>query len=93
MEDYGLKIPDLIAGLMGGLAASFVMRQSDPWTIIGSIIVGALTANYFGEHVSDWVGQKLTREAADFLLGLTAMSLCQTIIDRVKTLKVFKNGA
>ena len=41
----GIKMPDLVAGFAGGVVNAFVFKRSDPVSIIGSMIVGALTAN------------------------------------------------
>ena len=84
---YGLHLIDLIAGFLGGLTAAVVMRQSNPWNIIGSIIVGAITANYLGAYVDTWTGAGITREAGDFVIGLTAMVVCQKILDSVQKWK------
>ena len=81
---YGLNIKDLIAGFLGGLSAAVVMRQSNPWQIMGSIIVGAITANYLGGYVDSWTGEGITREAGDFVVGLSAMALCQKLLDSVQ---------
>ena len=95
LEKYGLHALDLIAGLLGGLTAAVVVRQSNPWQIIGSVLVGAITANYLGGYVDILTGPTITREAGDFVVGLSAMVLCQKILDYVQKFELpwgRKNG-
>jgi hypothetical protein len=85
LEWLGLRVPDLVAGFAGGVVNSFVFRRGDPWSIVGSMVVGAFTANYLGEHVSRIVG--LSNGAADFLVGVAGMAICQGIVAAVQSYK------
>lgn len=78
----GIKVPDLVAGLFGGLVNAFVFKRSDPGSVIGSVVVGALTANYLGEPISRFLGT--SGGAAAFITGLAGMALCQGLIDAAK---------
>jgi uncharacterized membrane protein YeaQ/YmgE (transglycosylase-associated protein family) len=77
----GIKVPDLMAGLAGGLVNAFVFKKSNPMAIIGSIIVGALTANYLSEIATRYVGT--SPGASAFIVGLSGMAVCQSIAEAV----------
>lgn len=80
--EVGFKIPDLIAGFAGGVVNAFVFKRSEPWAIIGSVIVGALTANYMAESVAKYVG--ISNNTAAFLVGVGGMALVQVAVDVIK---------
>ena len=78
LEWLGLRVPDLIAGFAGGLVNAFVFRRSEPWAVIGSLVVGAATANYLGEPSARLLS--LSEGAASFLVGIAGMAICQGIV-------------
>lgn len=92
----GIKLPDLVAGFGGGVVNAIVFKKSDPASIISSMIVGALTANYLTEPVSHYLGT--SANTSGFLVGLAGMALCQGIIEAAKSWRPFgpteggKNG-
>lgn len=75
LRDLGLSLPDLIAGFCGGVANAFVMGEKSPWAVVGSVIVGMVTANYVGASLGAYIG--LSSGAGAFLTGLCAMVICQ----------------
>lgn len=85
----GVKMPDLIAGFAGGVVNAFVFKRADPISIIGSMIVGALTANYLSESVGHYVGT--SGGAAAFIVGLAGMAICQGIVEAAKSWRPFQN--
>lgn len=91
LRELGLKIPDLIAGLSGGIVNAFVFKRSDPWSIIGSVVVGALTANYLSAVVSTYTGTG--NGAAAFVVGLAGMAICQGIVEGVKNWRLITPGS
>ena len=74
----GLKAQDLVAGLAGGVVNAIVFKRSTPVAVVGSMLVGALTANYLGEYAAKYTGT--SSGAAAFLVGLTGMIICQIIV-------------
>jgi hypothetical protein len=78
LTELGLKAPDLIAGMSGGIVNAIVFKRSSPVAYVGSIIVGALMANYFGEPVAGYIGLK--PGTAAFLVGLCGMAAVQAIV-------------
>jgi hypothetical protein len=76
------KVPDLVAGFAGGVVHAFVFKRTTPWSAIGSVVVGALTANYLSEFVGRFIGTP--SGAAAFITGLAGMALCQGLIDAAK---------
>jgi hypothetical protein len=83
----GIKMPDLIAGFAGGVVNAFVFKRADPWSIIGSMIVGALTANYLSEPIGHYVGTQ--PGASAFIVGLAGMAICQGIVEAAKSWRPF----
>lgn len=94
MVTLGLKVQDLTAGVAGGVVNAFVFKRADPWAVAGSIVVGALTANYLGEYGVRYVG--MGQGAAAFIIGLCGMAICQGIMSfvkqRVSSLKLPADG-
>lgn len=87
LVQLGVKMPDLIAGLAGGVVNSFVFKRADPWSIIGSMVVGALTANYLSESVNHYLGT--STGAGAFIVGLAGMAICQGIVEAAKSWRPF----
>lgn len=79
LRDLGVRTQDVIAGLAGGVVNAFVFKRANPAAIIGSIVVGALTANYLGEIATRYTGA--SGGAAAFIVGLCAMALCQSLVE------------
>lgn len=87
MVELGIKIPDLIAGLAGGIVNALVFKRSDPWSIIASVTVGALTANYLAGPLGTYTGT--SGGTAAFLTGVTAMALVQGVVGAAKSWQPF----
>ena len=85
LATLGIKTSDLIAGLAGGIVNAFVFQRSNPVTIVGSVIVGALTAAYLTEPAGRITGT--TGGATAFIVGLGAMAICQGIIAQISKYK------
>lgn len=79
--EFGVKTQDLVAGLAGGVVNAFVFQRSTPMAIIGSVIVGALTAAYLTDPAAKLTGT--TGGATAFIVGLGAMAICQGILARL----------
>lgn len=88
LSSIGIHLQDLIAGFAGGVANSFVFKKSKPWAIIGSIIVGGLTANYLGSTVSKFIGTSTGTSA--FIVGLAGMGICQSIVESASSWSIFR---
>ena len=84
----GLHLQDLVAGFAGGVANSFVFKKSNPWAIIGSIVVGGFSANYLGAAVSSVLGTSSGTSA--FIVGLAGMAMCQGIVESAGSWTPFK---
>jgi hypothetical protein len=88
LSSLGFHLQDLVAGFAGGVANSFVFKKSNPWAIIGSIVVGGFAANYLGPTVSLFIGTSSGTSA--FLVGLAGMAICQSIVESVGSWSPFK---
>lgn len=75
----GIHLKDLVAGFAGGVANAFVFKKSNPWAIIGSIVVGGLAANYLGGTIGRLLGTSDGLSA--FVVGLAGMAICQGIVE------------
>lgn len=87
LVSFGIRLNDLIAGFAGGVVNAFVFRRSEPWSVIGSMIVGALTANYLTEPMSKYIGTGAG--PAGFIVGLAGMAICQGIVEAAKSWRPF----
>lgn len=82
LSDLGIKLPDMIAGIGGGVVNAVIFKRTHPFGYIGSVVVGAVTANYLGAEVSGRIA--VSAGASSFLVGMAGMVLCQSIISAVK---------
>lgn len=83
LVQLGVKMPDLIAGFAGGVVNAIALKRSDPWSIISSVVVGGLTANYLTESFSHYLGTGTG--TSGFLVGVAGMAICQGIISAAKS--------
>lgn len=86
----GIKMPDLVAGFAGGVVNAFVFKRSDPVSIIGSMMVGALTANYLSGPIGSYLGT--SGGASAFVVGLAGMAICQGIVEAAKSWRPFNTN-
>lgn len=88
LSSLGFHLQDLVAGFAGGVANSFVFKRSNPWAIIGSIVVGGFSANYLGSAISSFLGTSAGTSA--FIVGLAGMAVCQGIVESAGSWTPFK---
>jgi hypothetical protein len=86
-ESLHISLTNIVAGFSGGVVNAFVLKRSDPWSIIGSVIVGALVANYLAEMSAKWTGT--SEHVAAFLVGVGGMGLVQGLIEAMKRWRPF----
>ncbi len=84
-DNFGIDATRMLAGFCGGAVHAFVFRQKDPYTVISSIVVGTLTANYLGGAVGSYIGTWVGVQGASFVTGLIAMIVCQAIVTGAKS--------
>lgn len=77
----GIKLPDLLAGFGGGVVNALALKRSDPWSIITSVMIGGIMANYMAETFGRWAGT--TQQVSGFLVGVGGMALAQGLIAAV----------
>jgi len=90
LHELGIVVPNLVAGFAGGVVNALVFRRADALSIIGSVVVGSLTANYLGDPVSKMIGT--TPHVAAFLVGMGGMAFVQGLIEAMKGWRPFKTG-
>lgn len=86
----GIKVPDLVAGFGGGVVNAIVFKRSDPVSIVSSMVVGAVTANYLAEPFARYLGTG--QNVGGFLVGLAGMIICQGIVEGAKSWRPFGKG-
>jgi 3-hydroxy-3-methylglutaryl CoA synthase len=89
LMQLGINVQDALAGFAGGVVNAFVFKRSDPYSVIGSMVVGAFTANYLSGPVGNYTGT--SGGAAAFIVGLAGMAICQGIVEAAKAWKPFQN--
>lgn len=84
----GIHVPEMTAGFAGGTCSVFFLSKFKPSQIIGSLIMGALTANYAGVAALKLIGLALPVSDAStfssFVTGLCATPILQYIYDKVQ---------
>lgn len=85
LEDLGLNAKSLVAGFSGGVVHALVFKQREPLGVVGSVLTGTLTANFLSPVAAHYVGTWLGDGGSAFLVGLTAMALCQGLVSIVST--------
>jgi len=78
-RSLGFNTQDLVAGFAGGLTRIFLPGASrKPFDAVGSVLIGAVTANYLTETVMHTLGTG--SGLTGFVIGLCGMSICHAII-------------
>lgn len=94
----GFHVPELAAGLSGGIVKALFSRGRQLAELIPAALGGALTANFLAAPFGHFVGKMLGMDpvgtgVAGFVVGLTAMSICQQLISGVGSLtQRLRNG-
>lgn len=89
--ELGIRKADLVAGFCGGVVSAFVLRKSDPWSIVSSVVVGSLTASYLTDVIGKMIGT--SGQAMAFMVGLAGMAICQGIVEAAKSWRPFNTRA
>jgi ABC-type xylose transport system permease subunit len=90
LAQLGIHVSDLVAGFSGGIVNAFVFKRSEPWAIVGSVVVGSLTANYLSQPVGHYIGT--SSGASSFIVGLAGMAICQGIVEAAKSWRPFNSN-
>lgn len=91
-QSLGFNIPNIVAGLCGGIVNALFFRQSSAASVIAAIFGGGLTANYIGAPFAHVTGGMISVETGSFVVGLTAMIVCQKIVEAIAKLNINKKG-
>ena len=85
LHEIGVRLNDLVGGFAGGVVSAVVMRNTSPWQAVGTVLVGALSANYLADFARNYTG--LSAGAGAFIVGLTAMVTMNGVIEAAKRWK------
>ena len=88
--ELGIHAPELVAGFAGGMVNAFIFKKSTPFSVIGSIFAGGVTANYLSPSIGWFLGT--TGLTTAFIVGLGGMGICQKIIESAGSLSPFNKG-
>lgn len=80
LDDLGLNAKLLVAGFAGGVVHALVFKQTAPSGVIASVLTGTLTANFLAPVASHYLGDWLGVGGCAFVVGLTAMAICQGVV-------------
>lgn len=80
-----VSIRDLLGGFAGGVVNALVFTRTSPWTAVGSMVVGALTAAYLTDVAVSVTG--ISPKPASFIVGLAGMAICQGIVAAARNYK------
>ncbi len=83
LEELGLNAKLLVAGFSGGVVHAIVFKQTGPLAVIGSVMAGMLTANFLSPAAEHYLGEWLGDRGCAFIVGLTAMAVCQGVVSLV----------
>ncbi len=96
LVSFYIYLPFMVAGFAGGILHSFFVDKARPWDIIGYVVAGGLTANFFtppllkvlpqfASLLPPLVAAMVTAPDAGgliaFVIGLGGFQLCH-LIDR-----------
>lgn len=84
LSQLGIKLADLAGGAAGGTAGGIVFRRVGIFSFLGSVATGALTAAYLTNWAVHYAGD--FSGGASFVVGLSAMSLCQLVVKGISKL-------
>jgi ABC-type xylose transport system permease subunit len=82
LSTLDVSVRDLLGGFAGGVVNALVFTRTSPWTAVGSMIVGALTAAYLTDAAVALTG--ISPKPASFIVGLGGMAICQGIIEAIR---------
>jgi len=93
LEDFGLSLPLLIAGAVGGFIHSTQKEDLSFVEKFTIILVGAFIANYIGPMVANFLSIKQTYEVGfSFILGFIGIEVLQILSRKVKNWVKKYNG-
>jgi len=78
LATLGIKIPDIVSGIAGGMVNALLFQRTSPIAAMSSVLAGGLTANYLAEPMAKQF--TLNIGTAGFIIGLTAMIVCQGLM-------------
>lgn len=74
-DDFlGLNVKDFAIGLQGAFSGIFILRKNKLRDVVGTVFVGAVTANYLGPWVADH--SMLSHNLAVYFSGLGGWTIC-----------------
>jgi len=81
LDTLGLNPQFLVAGFAGGVIHAIHSKAASPIAIIGAIVFGGFTANYFAEPMSAML--HWPNKTAAFAVGAVGMPFLQVIAKRI----------
>ena len=78
-DDFGLNAIRLTSGFAGAVAHVFAAKRFEPLSMVGSAVVGTLTANYLGPAAQHFAPAWIGDFGAAFLVGYFALLILQGI--------------
>ncbi len=73
-DNWGLNLRDVAIGIQGAFSAILVLRKKKLSEVLSTVVVGGLTANYFGPVLADHSG--LTHDFSVYVCGVAGWVIC-----------------
>jgi hypothetical protein len=82
------SLRDFVAGVAGGVVHAIKHKDADPWSIIGSVVAGGLSANYIAVPLGKLIG--INPGVSGFIIGMAWPAIHSSIIESVATWRLFR---
>ena len=79
LDDLGLNAVRLIGGFCGSVVHIFTAKQFQPVALLGSVVIGTLTANFLGPAAQHYAPTWLGDYGSSFLVGYCAIIILQFV--------------
>ena len=86
----GIHVQTIIAGFLGGVGRALMPPFVSAWNALATIMLGAVTAAYLTDTVLvlGHIPDSVNHNAAAFIVGMTAMTICQGIVSAVGKVRI-----
>jgi len=77
---YGLNLKDVAIGIQGAFSGIFILRRTKLKDVLGTIVVGALTANYAGPALARYWNLTDYHDLIVYFCGLGGWVICLGVL-------------
>jgi len=77
---YGLNLKEIAIGIQGAFSGVFILRRKKLWDVLGTIFVGAVTANYVGPALARYLNLTDYHDLIVYFCGLGGWTVCLGVL-------------